>query len=577
MYMALGTVFFLPLLAVSIDLTRVYGLHTELEQAAQAAALAGAKELDFTDAGLVAAAAAATTAVQNLQAQATDKDAPEVAIAAIQFLEALPPAGETNYEDYVTDDATDVRYIRAITETRAIDSPGYRAYLAMWSDTEDIDEAARKATQGDAVAGRTAVACRAMPLMTCNPAEGANEITDDYPNPDTDLYPPGPGGQGFAFLSDFLKVYPEWTRRQLRVKFIGPGTSYANGVFGLLEPMFTSSKGANAIEDELAFGIPGTCIQLDEVQVGSADIKTGQAQTIVDGLNVRLDILAGNWKSEKNNPDYPPAFDVIKGMIPKNSGKVCTPDIIVDDNPNSLSTDDLPDAKKLPQDECFEATTAAELAAYSPKCYALGDQAAETTEFNGNKGFSGRYGNGIWNIVRYFLVNHPTRVDLSDPLNPKINAQDFADILQIEADYLAQFGIPAPATSANPGIPPSRHSVYLWEWQKNFVPYPNGPTSDGTMPMEDGRPQCSQTAPLGPERRSLFLASVNCVKHANVLNSGDRIVPVHEIIEAFMTEPADKTGQGASGDKGAIYVEVKAAMKPGDALNVVLRDLIQLY
>lgn len=570
-YVALSTLFVLPLMAVSIDLTRYYGLHTELEQAAQAAALAGAKELDFTDDGLAAATAAATSAVQNVQAQATDKDEPRVLIQTVQFLEALPPAGQTNYEAYITDEAEDVRYIRVITEPRAIDSPSFRAFLAMWSNVEDVDAAARKITIGAAVAGRTTVACRTMPLMTCNPVEGNTPITQDYPNPD-------PNQTGFDRLSDFLKAYPEWTRRQVRVKFLGPDTGYANGVFGLLEPNFSANNGAKGIEDELALGVPASCIQLDSVTVGSSNVKTGQAQTIVDGINVRFDIFRGNWKQDKNDPDYAPAADVIKGMLPKNSGQVCTPDFVEDENPDDLTGADLPDAKKLPQDECFTAETAGELATYNPKCYAFGAQDGEEITPNGNKGFAGRYGNGRYNLLRYFQVNHPTLVEDDGAGGFQVEQTVFDAIVARETAFLTANGMSAPTgseTATNPSVPPSRASVYEWEVTEDLIP---GPGNTGSPPPEEeGTPQCSSSTPAGLERRSLYIAVVNCKEHADELNNGDRVVPVQEFAEVFLTEPADHNGQGGSGDKGAIYIEFRRAVQPGNVDNVVLRDLIQLY
>ena len=78
-------------------------------------------------------------------------------------------------------------------------------------------------------------------------------------------------------------------------------------------------------------------------------------------------------------------------------------------------------------------------------------------------------------------------------------------------------------------------------------------------------------------RRNLFVAIVNCIEYEDVLNGGDRIVKVQEFAEVFLTEAADHDGKDASGDKGAIYIEVKRAVKPGDTNNIVLRDVIQLY
>lgn len=568
-YVALSTLFVLPLMAVAIDLTRYFGLHTELEQAAQAAALAGAKELNFTDAGLAAATNAAQNAVLNLQAQATDKEDPEVLIQTVQFLEALPPAGESNYEDYITDDAEDVRYIRVITEPRAVDSPSFQAFLAVWSTVENTQEAARKITIGSAVAGRTTVACRTMPLMTCNPVEGSTPITQDYPNPD-------PNETGFSRLSDFLKEYPEWTRRQMRVKFIGPDTGYANGVFGLLEPNFSPNNGAKGIEDELALGVPASCIVLDSVTVGDADVKTGQAQTIVDGINLRFDIFQGNWKNDKNDPDYPPGPDVIKGMLPKNPGKICNPDFVEDENPDDLTGADLPNAKKLPQDECFTAESAADLSTYNPKCYAFGAQDGDEITSKGNHGFAGRYGNGRYNLLRYFQVNHPSLVVDDGAGGYQIDQDTFDDIVDREEAFLTANGMSAPSgseTASNPDVPPSRASVFEWEVNTNNIPSP----SNTGNPAEKGTPQCSNQTPAGLERRNLYIAIVNCQEHADALNNGDRVVPVSEFGETFVTEPADHNGQGGSGDKGAIYVEFRRAIQPGNVNNVVLRDLIQLY
>src|SRR5262245_7961148 len=72
-YLALGTIFLFPMIAIAIDATSYYKLNTELKQAADAAALAAATKLDWTDEGLVAAEAAARNAVQNLQTRSEER------------------------------------------------------------------------------------------------------------------------------------------------------------------------------------------------------------------------------------------------------------------------------------------------------------------------------------------------------------------------------------------------------------------------------------------------------------------------------------------------------------------------
>ena len=239
-YMAIGTAFFFPMIAIAVDATNYYKLNTELKQAADAAALAAATELDFTDEGLVAADNAARTAVQNLQTAATDAEGSDVEITTVQFLRALPPAGNYNYGDYLTTEGSKARYVRVITETRTRGSSAYGAMVALWGgDSED----GLKQTAEDAVAGKVTVACKAMPIMMCNPAE----VTATCGNPNVTE------GSSYSLYSDFLKDHPDWRRRQFRIKWIGPQTAIEPGVFGLLKPITGSfsGNGANAIANEL--------------------------------------------------------------------------------------------------------------------------------------------------------------------------------------------------------------------------------------------------------------------------------------------------------------------------------------
>jgi Flp pilus assembly protein TadG len=167
LYIALGTMVFLPVGAIAIELSSLMALHTEVQQAAEAAALAGAKQLDFTDDGLVAAETAAKTAVTNFQSLAADAGN-VVDIQTVKFLWALPPAGQSNYELYETTKASEARYIRTITEPRTHVSGLLTAFLAIW--TGDGNAAATNIVAGAAVAGRTAVACRTLWAPTTSSA-----------------------------------------------------------------------------------------------------------------------------------------------------------------------------------------------------------------------------------------------------------------------------------------------------------------------------------------------------------------------------------------------------------------------
>ena len=584
-YLALGTVFLFPMIALAIDATNYYKLNTELKQAADAAALAAATKLDFTDAGLVAADTAARTAVQNFETGANDTQSSNVDITTVQFLRALPPAGNYNYNDYVTTQGSKARYVHVITETRIRWSSAYVALVNLWGGN---DQNSLKPTASDAVAGKVTVACKALPMMMCNPAETGVD-SNGQPCGNSSFIPPGDPNTSYSLFSDFLKAHPEWRRHQFRIKWIGNNSSIVPGVFGLLRPLTGDfGNGAGAIRDELGQIDPANCFEIQDAQV---DIKTGQAATIADALNVRFDIFRGPMGSSRNDPGYAPALNRTKGRLPSGNGQNarCDPD---------ETTAQPPDATKLLQDSCFANPA-------SNSCGNLGPS-------NNQGNFNGRYGDGKWDAVSYFNINHP-RTDGTTWNSSQTKLDQLNTLLQfIHNNYGSDYGVDA--TAVNTTLPPSRWAVYKWETagstvggaRKSGEPSVGLPNITGAVPdripgahtrinvitKEEGRAnvtgnagaQCSNQTPLGPTRRRLYIAVVNCCEQADALSGGDRHVAVTEFAEAFLTEPVchgsvcDNSGvTGNDPDKGAIYVEIYNAVKAKDADQVVLRDYVQLY
>jgi Flp pilus assembly protein TadG len=527
LYIALGTMVFLPVGAIAIELSSLMALHTEVQQAAEAAALAGAKELDFTAAGLTAAEDAAKTAVTNFQSLAADAGN-VVEIDTVQFLWALPPAGQSNYDLYTTTKASEARYIRTITEPRTHVSGLLTAFLALW--TGDGAEAATNIVAGSAVAGRTAVACRTLPLMMCNPAESGTAIANAL--------------GAYDKFGDFLKANPRWTRAQFRIKWIGPGASFGPGTFGLLEPTISQKPGAKGVEDELALNIPSFCVALDGATV-DPDIKTGQAATVAEGLNVRFDMYKGNWKSESNSADYPPAPNVTKGYDNSGNGKQkCDPDIKYETDPNNY--------QNLPQDPCFTNPNLA-------NCYAFGAIDKYSAMYGANNGYS---------LFDYFEVNHPKDISGSS-----IKSSVFDELKAKEIAVNNEIGMPLPPT-ATQSAPVSRYAVYRWELDKASN-IPGSQTQQGALPKEEGRPVCNKNNVGSADRRLLYIAVVNCQAQAAEIAAHGRIT-VREFAEGFATEPMTH-GSGPTKDKGAIFVEIRRTIEQGSSSNVVLRDVIQLY
>ncbi len=582
-YLTLAAAVFLPIAAFVIDGTRYYGLNTELKNAADAAALAAATKMDFTDDGMFAADAAARNAVVNYNTFASDDLGGKIAINAVQFLTALPPAGETNYDLYFTTSGTDARYVRVVTETREISSAAMIAFSA-WSD-RNID-LATKTTAAAAVAAKNTFTCQVTPIMICNPIEdGANPIFGM--NIDQDEYVIGPNSVGgwYEYFSDFLKDNPLWTRRQYRLKYIGNGSDITNGVFALLEPTFVGKKGAAGIREELALGPPDICILNNAANI--VDVKTGQAEAINDGLNVRFDIYKGTIDP---SPDYPTAPNVTKGYLPKN-GNICAAEE-VNDGATALGP---------PKDECFfdPPEGSDTLATMSPSCYAFGSDPLTIENV--------RYGNGVWNFKRYFEVSQP-QIDLA-AIEAAGDLPDFLEMIQSTTSDLTGDD-PTDVDMAygdlrldTDPLPPSRFSVYLWELGMKAdadgafetLNYPGDyplaadatwqgqlPTPDTNNPpnyplLEEGGPQCNAANVMGPARRLLYLAMINCGEYADELGGGQRNnIPVQEYLEVFLNEPAAH-GNGPHDEKGTIYVEVTRGTGPTSLSNIVQREIIQLY
>jgi len=597
-YVMLALTAFFPLIAIAIDATSFYKLNTELKQAADAAALAAAVELDFTAQGLIDAENAARNAVKNFQTGANDGGGSDVEIALVHFMRALPPAGNENYPDYVTTEASKARYVRVVTEARQRDSLMYRLYAAFRfvapNDTSTVDPAgAVQTTSEDAIAGKVTVACQSMPIFMCNPAEVT--YNPACGNPNVTLGSPEPSYSSFA---EFLADNPDWRRRQFRLKWIGPQTEIEPGVFGLLEPITGSfpGNGANAIAHELAIANPSSCVVIQDNEL---DVKTGQTQSIVNGLNTRFDIYRGTFGSVTNNPGYAPALNRTKGALPSSlggQGGDCDPEEM---------TGTPPQVKKLPQDSCFTDNPSA-------ACDSLG--APDPLDPQGN--YAGRYGNAEWDAVEYFNVNHP-RADgklWDDPSIDPLTDTTLEEVLDfIHQQYGNDWGTPD-ATAVDDTLPPSRWAVYRWETAGSGAPFaenriageplppnpipgdPNGASYDDRIPgahtrlniitKEEGRSgesssggaMCSQSTPLGPYRRTLNVAVVNCCEQSEQLSSGQRRVKITEWAETFLTEPAQANNSGGNtGDMGAIYVEVYNVVKANDSDRVVLRDYVQLY
>lgn len=289
---------------LAIDLGRAMHLQTEMQQAADAAALAGAAELDGGDDARQRARTAATGALgsSNIQTFATDAEGALVAVSQVTFLSQLDP-------DMPATSDTEARFIQVQVSPRE-SVPMLIPVLS--GDDAPLRIGAR------ATAGFTRVACNIPPLMVCNPQE-----------------PAGAAGE---------TPFDSFPGQQILIKSHsgGHGGQWAPGTFGLLDTP-DGSQSAQQLAIWMARGSSPGCYST------RLSIRPGQADAVRTALNTRFDMYENPFfggNSDKRNPDYRPAVNVTKGL--DNGGaNACNPT-----NPTSSRP-----AMALPRDSCIRAGT----------------------------------------------------------------------------------------------------------------------------------------------------------------------------------------------------------------------------
>jgi len=232
---------------IAFDYARLAGLDTEVQQAADHAALAAATQLDRTDNALTRASASIQAAatgdrlVANNSRFANDAGGARVDIAAITYCSSFDDSKADNDEACTeTTDPLVARFVMVTTQART----------ANYAFTP-IVAAFRGTVSGKAVAGVQSAMCNVAPLLVCAPTGN-----DDFPNAD-DV------GKGII-----LKPSP---RTQLQ---------WAPGNFGLLD----FGNGTGAVFDALmGQGLNGCKSDDGETEPGNKD-------TVTDATNTRFDV-----------------------------------------------------------------------------------------------------------------------------------------------------------------------------------------------------------------------------------------------------------------------------------------------
>lgn len=287
---------FLGMALLVMDIGRGNNAHSDLSAAADALALAGARELDG-GADAIDRAKAAMTELTNTVSYLdfSGASAQDLVYAdtegnefRVVFLTDIPdgddePIDNAFLEDNDTTDGTLAQYVWV----------GARAQDLLTFFFNPTTRARETVPIGaSAVATYSSAACDVTPLYICNPFESSG----------IDLQDAFAAGQLHGRL---IKLHPK-----------GSDTA-SPGNFGFLQVTGkndNTSASADAIRDIFAGDYNPTCYDARLVET-----KPGAATSIAQGLNVRFDIYSGPYSNAAGT--YPPAENVRKGYVRSGSGQ----------------------------------------------------------------------------------------------------------------------------------------------------------------------------------------------------------------------------------------------------------------
>jgi hypothetical protein len=269
---------------VGFDYARLAGMDSELQNAADQAALAGATQLDGETNARTNATIAACTLVTNRTLLANDNDGLKVTsddgaggcigIDQVLFWQ------DKDRTNAATSDA-DAHFVEIILEDR---TANYALTPIAGAFFGDIVAAA--------MAGLGSSICKVPPVMLCNPAESTDP--------------------------DF--VVGNYVGKGLRLVANDGGSNYAPGNFGYLET--NAGNGAQATAQTLGReDVPGDCVAADGVTT-----KPGVQISVLDALNTRFDVYANGLNNAcgTNKALCPPSANSRKDVMLNTNANSCT-------------------------------------------------------------------------------------------------------------------------------------------------------------------------------------------------------------------------------------------------------------
>jgi Flp pilus assembly protein TadG len=253
---------------IAFDYARMAGLHTELQSAADQAALAAAGQLDGRDGAISRATQAAQSLIQNQTRFANDGGGAGVTIPTIIFYSAYQEGtGPSN----VTTTDSEANIVRVTVGART----------ANYALTPIVGAFSSGQLSASALAGLGKAICNTPPVMICNPQEPISNTDLKY----SFTAPPGTG------------------------LLLTAGSPDSPGNFGFLETGIGS--GASNLARALGHDrVPGQCVRTDTLTT-----KPGLNASVIGALNTRFDITANGNQSCPSGGTCSPSSNVRKDLV----------------------------------------------------------------------------------------------------------------------------------------------------------------------------------------------------------------------------------------------------------------------
>nr|WP_313804974.1 pilus assembly protein TadG-related protein [Sphingobium sp.] len=398
---------------IAFDYARLAGMDSELQSAADQAALAAASQLDGASGACSRAANAARNLIINDSRFANDGVASRITIADEPACDATGSIRFYENKDKsvaATSDAT-ANFVEVTVGARS----------AFYALTPIVSAISSGPISGTAYAGVDSAICGAVPFFICNPDEPIGN-TDPYY---TVSIPSGTGivmGEG--------------------------GTQWGPGNFGFVDQ---AGRGASSVAEALA----SNALFANCAPTANVTTETGNILNAVrDSLNMRFDYLPGN-NSACKSPPCSPSTNVRKDVV---RGSACS----WVENPAT----DVNYASKR-----YRPTTAANDLDVSITPEIMGFP-RDRMHAIGATNYTSRVGNGVWDRAAYFRSNHPG-LDWQNTtgLGPSVTryqtylweAQDAATRLTTQVTSgnasLAAYSTPQAGKCNFPGVVPNTNNI----------------------------------------------------------------------------------------------------------------------